>query len=175
MIELLRTRRSIRKYADKAVTSAQSALLQEALLRSPSSRDNTPWEFIFVENRETLRTLSRCKPSGAEFLKSAPLAIAVCGDERKSDVWVENCSIACIVVQLAAHSLGLGSCWIQIRNREHDATKSAEHFIQELLAIPGYLRVEALISVGWPAEEKEARPRETLDYGKIKFETYTSS
>ena len=45
----------------------------------------------------------------------------------------------------------------------------------ELLAIPEHLRVEALISVGWPAEVKEARPRETLDYGKIKFETYTSS
>jgi nitroreductase len=63
---------------------------------------------------------------------------------------VEDCSIAAIVAHLTAHSLGLGSCWIQIRNRAHSIEKTAEKHVQELLGIPSDLRVESIISIGFP-------------------------
>lgn len=172
MIETLRKRRSIRKYQETAINSQALEVIKEALLRSPSSRGINPWTFIFVDQKELLRRLSQAKEQGAQFVKDAALAIVVCGDETKSDVWVEDCSIAAIVVQLAAQSLGLGSCWSQIRNRSHSKEKSAEKYIQELLHIPENLRVLSIVSIGVPAETKTPIAKEQLDYTKIHYNAY---
>jgi len=172
MIEILRTRRSIRKYAKKPVDEGLVALLKEALLRCPSSRGINPWTFVFVDEAGVIDKLSRSKEHGSEFLKGAPLAIVVCGDETKSDVWVEDCSIASIVAHLTAHSLGLGSCWIQIRNRDHSAARTAEDYVQELLGLPKSLRVGAIVAVGYPGETRSPVPSDQLDYGRIKHNHY---
>jgi len=172
MIEILRTRRSIRKYERKAVDPDSLEILKEALLRCPSSRGINPWSFIFVDDPDLLGKLSEAKGTGSAFLKGAALGIVVCGDETRSDVWVEDCSIASIAAQLTAQSLGLGSCWIQIRNRPHSGTTSAEEYIQGLLGIPKHLRVESIISIGYPAEKKKPVPREQLDYAKIRLNRY---
>ena len=120
-IDLLRARRSIRRFQDRPVEQEKIDILIEAMLRSPSSRGLSPWEFVVVTEKETLVRLSQAKSYGSSFLKNAPLAIVVCADPKKCDVWVEDCSIASILLHLAATDLGLGSCWIQIRLREHDA------------------------------------------------------
>lgn len=172
MIDILRTRRSIRKYEKKTLDNASLDILKEALLRCPSSRGINPWMFIFVDNNELLNKLSMSKEHGANFLKDAALGIVVCGDETKSDVWVEDCSIASIVVQLAAQSLGLGSCWIQIRKRAHSKDTSAEEYIQELLGIPRHMKVESIISLGYPAEAKKPVPLEKLEFEKIRFNKF---
>ncbi len=167
MIEILRTRRSIRKYEKKAIDKEILEILKESLLRSPSSRGINPWTFIFVDDRELLHRLSRSKEHGSAFLKDAALGIVVCGDETKTDVWVEDCSIASIIAQLVAHSLGLGTCWIQIRNRFYSNELTSEKYIQETLNIPEYLRVECVISVGHPGETKKSISFENLEFGKI--------
>ncbi|MFP4038922.1 MAG: nitroreductase family protein [Desulfosudaceae bacterium] len=109
MISLLRRRRSVRRYLDQAIDPEIKATLQEALLRSPSSRNIRPWEFVWVEDKAVLEKLSRSKPHGASFLKEAALGIVICGDSGKSDVWIEDCSIAAVIAHLTAFSLGLGS------------------------------------------------------------------
>jgi nitroreductase len=172
MIEILRKRRSIRKYQETAIDSQVMEVIKEALLRSPSSRGINPWTFIFVDQKELLSKLAQAKEQGAQFVKDAALAVVVCADETKSDVWVEDCSIAAIVVQLTAQSLGLGSCWSQIRNRAHSKEKSAERYIQELLHLPGNLKVLSIIGIGVPAESKAPVAREQLDYTKIRYNTY---
>ena len=172
MIEILRNRRSIRKYEKKGIDKNMLDILKEALLRCPSSRGINPWVFIFVDDRDLLYRLSQAKEHGSSFLKDASLGIVVCGDESKSDVWVEDCSIASIVVQLTAHSLGLGTCWIQIRNRPHAKDITSEKYIQELLGIPEHVHVECMISIGYPAETKIPIPFERLDFDKIKYNRY---
>jgi nitroreductase len=172
MIEILRKRRSIRKYQETAIDSQVMEVIKEALLRSPSSRGINPWTFIFVDQKELLSKLAQAKEQGAQFVKDAALAVVVCADETKSDVWVEDCSIAAIVVQLTAQSLGLGSCWSQIRKRAHSKEKSAERYIQELLHLPGNLKVLSIIGIGVPAESKAPVAREQLDYTKIRYNTY---
>jgi nitroreductase len=119
--------------------------------------------------------LSKAKDQGAGFLKDAALGIVICGDESASDVWVEDCAIAAIVVQLTAHSLGLGSCWIQIRNRSHSTEKTAEEYARETLDIPNGLRVGCIVSIGRPAETKAPRPAQELDYRKIRYNRYTGN
>ena len=79
-IDLLRSRRSIRKFEDRPVELEKVDLLVEAVLRSPSSRGSNPWEFVVVNDPAIINRLSTAKPHGASFLANAPLAIVVCAD-----------------------------------------------------------------------------------------------
>ncbi len=172
MIELLRKRRSIRRYTDETIDCATVDLLIEALLRAPTSRNINPCEFVVVDDRDLLVQLSRAKEHGSDFLKQAQLGIVVCADARKSDVWVEDCSIASILVQMTAQSLGLGSCWIQIRKRSHDSTATAEEYIRKILGLPEHLRVQSMISIGLPAEQRKPLGADELHYHKVRHNRY---
>lgn len=168
MIDLLRQRRSIRNYLDKPIEAEKIQCLQEAMLRSPSSKNRNPWEFIFIDDKELIGRLKECKPHGSAPLASAPLAIVICADSSLSDVWVEDCSIAAILLQLTASSLGLGSCWIQVRNRNFSEEVSSETYIRELLGIPEKYRVLNIVSVGYPATHRSGQPSDELQYDKIR-------
>jgi len=167
MIEILRQRRTIRKYLPEKIEPEKIKILQEAALRSPSSKNINPWKFLFVEEESLIGKLALCKPHGAKPLESATLAVVVCADETLNDTWVEDCSIASILLQLTAQSLGLGSCWIQVRNRQQTETCTAEEYLQQLLSIPAHFRVLSIISVGYPAQERTGRPAEELEWEKI--------
>ncbi|PLY00622.1 MAG: NAD(P)H-dependent dehydrogenase/reductase [Desulfuromonas sp.] len=166
-IHLLRNRRSIRLFSDHSIPSEQIALLEEALLRAPTSRGRNPWQFIKVSDKDLLQKLAQAKMKGSGFLAGAALAYAICADETVSDVWIEDCSIAAITLQYSAHSLGLGSCWAQIRLREHKENESAETFVRNLLGIPEQVRVASIIGLGYPNEKKDGHPAESLPSGKI--------
>jgi nitroreductase len=97
MLELLRKRRSIRKFKKERIDPVRLNELKEAALRSPSSRGIKPWKFFFVQDAEVIKRLSFCKEYGSAHLKDAPLAVVVCGDETASDVWIEDCSIAALI------------------------------------------------------------------------------
>ena len=83
------------------------ALLRAALM-SPSSKRSNCWQFVVVDEKHTLELLSKCKASGADFLKDAPLAIVVLADPLASDVWIEDASVASLMIQLQAEDLGWG-------------------------------------------------------------------
>ena len=161
-IEILRQRRSIREYENRSLTTEQTELLKEALLRAPSSRGSNPWQFIVVSDNKLLENLSKAKAHGSNFLANASLAFVICADESISDVWIEDCSIAAITLQYAATSIGLGSCWAQIRLREHNDESSAENYTQKLLGIPSHIRVASIIGIGHPAEKKEGHAANLL-------------
>ena len=167
MLALLRKRRSIRTYSDKPVPNETIEKLREAAVRSPSSRNLNPWRFLFITDSSKLEKLSESKEHGAAFLAHASLGIVVCGNSEESDAWVEDCSIASIILQLTAQSLGLGSCWIQIRNRRHKSGIASGEYIRDLLDLPEQLKVESIISAGYPGEEKEGVPAGSLEFDKI--------
>ena len=169
MIELLRKRRSIRKFTAEKIAPEAIETIIEAALRSPSSRGINPWEFVVVADPEILDKLAKAKQHGSEFLKNAQLAVVVCADSTKSDVWLEDCSIAAIVIQLTAVSLGLGSCWAQIRTRQHDYKKSAEIYVQELLGLSEQMKVECILGIGHPAEKRDPVAADKLQYDKINY------
>jgi nitroreductase len=173
-ISLIQKRRSIRKFQKKQVEAQKIDTLIEAALRSPSSIGRNPWAFIVVTEQTLLEKLSRAKPHGSAFLKNAPLGIVVCADPEKSDVWVEDASIAAIFLHLAAESIGLASCWIQMRERMHDQTKTAQDYVSEVLDIPPKLKVECIIAVGYPDEKKPPHKKEELQYEKVYLDRYGS-
>lgn len=171
-LDLIRKRRSIRKYEPRPIEDEKINLLVEAFLRAPTSMGKNPWEFVVVTDQELLTKLSTAKPHGAGFLKNAAVGIVVCADPRVSDVWVEDAAIASTFIHLASASLDLGSCWIQIRERQHDDTQSAETYIAGLLGLPGHLKVLSIIAAGYPAEAKDGHPVQKLIYDKVKFNHY---
>ena len=122
-----------------------------------------------VDDPDLLRQLAQAKQHGSEFLIRAPLAIVVCADSTKSDVWVEDCSIAAIIIQLTALSLGLGSCWTQIRNRQRDQDITSEQYIQGLFGLPEQMKVECVLGIGYPGEKKLPVPEGNLQYDKVKY------
>lgn len=172
MLELLKSRRSIRKYENKPIEKSQIEELMKCALLSPTSKNSRPWEFIVVQDKDTLEKLSTAKGLGGALIKDAPLGIVVVADPSKSEVWIEDASIASTIIHLSAHSMGLGSCWVQIRGREHSDSLTASEYVKEVLNIPSNLEVDAIIAIGYPAEEKKSRNEDGLLYEKIHYEKY---
>src|SRR5665647_31649 len=170
--ELLKTRRSIRKYLPKAVEQEKINQITNAALMSPASKRSNPWEFIVVQDAEMLRKLSDSRPHGSQLLANAPLGIVVIADTNKSDVWIEDASISAIIMQLQAHDLGLGSCWVQVYNRQKDETTSTEEYIRHILGIPSHYAVLNIISIGYPNEERKPYEIEKLATDKIHTEKF---
>ncbi len=167
MIDLLRKRRSIRKFQDRPVEPEKVEILKEAVLRAPTARNLKSWEFVFVDDPALLKKLAGVRGSSSAFLEGAALGIVVLGKEETINVWIEDASIAAFTAQLTATSIGLGSCWVQIRLRDHSPDETAEEYVRNLLGIPESHRVLCILAVGYPAEEKKAVPKGDLPYGKI--------
>jgi len=174
MKDMLLKRRSIRKYKDAPIEREKVEQLLQVGLLAPTSRNSRPWEFIVVDDRELLGKLSESKP-GSQPLKGAALGIVVLADPQKSDVWVEDTSIAMILIQLSALSLGLGSCWIQIRERMYKEGVPAEQYVKEVLGIPENLKVEAIVSLGYPDEVRPAHREEELLSERIHWNQFAKS
>ncbi len=171
MLDILRKRKSVRIFDGRAVENSKIEKLLEAALLSPSSRNHDPWEFIAITDSGRIKSLSESKKSGSSFLKQAPLVIAVIADKNKSDVWVEDCSIASIIIQLEAETLDLGSCWVQIRKRETEEGVLSEDFVRNVLAIPENYAVLSLIGLGYPEKREERIPKST-EADKLHFNSF---
>lgn len=172
LLDIMRKRRSVRTYTGEAVSEENLTRILQAGLLSASGRAIRPWEFVVVQNKETLDTMSRCRVGGSKMLEGADCAIVVLGDEEKTDVWVEDCSIAMANMHLMADSLGVGSCWIQGRLREAPGEKTTEAYLRELLKFPENYRLEAILSLGMPKSHPEEYALEKLPVEKIHRETF---
>ena len=151
MIDLIKGRRSIRKYTPEPVSEAEVRELLEAAMAAPSANNSQPWQFVVVRDKETKALLARThRWSG--MIAQAPLAIAVCGEKSRSHYWVQDTSAATENLLLAAAALGLGAVWIGIHP---DSEREAK--VREALGIPERVGVLCLIAVGRPAEHKPPR------------------
>lgn len=171
-LALAEKRRSTRAFQEKKIDPELVDIIMESALRAPSSKGINSCEFILIQDPEMLEKLSRSKPQGSAFLKGAPLGIVVCADTARSDLWIENAAITSTFILLSAESLGLGACWIHIRERMHDPETPAGDYIAGLLGIPRGIEVEAIIAVGYPRNPKAPRRKEDLDYDRLFIDRY---
>lgn len=170
--ELIKQRRSMRKYTTEELKQDEVVTLLKAALMSPTSKRSNAWQFIVVDDKETLKTLSHCKEHGATFLADAALAIVVVADPLASDVWIEDASIASTFIQLQAEDMGLGSCWIQIRERFTATGMSSDEFVHGVLNIPLQLQVLSIISIGHKGMERKPFDEEHLQWEKVHINKY---
>lgn len=171
LLEIMSNRRSVRQYTGERIADEVIDQILKAGLLSPSGRGVRPWEFIVVRDRDTLKVLSECRVGAAKMLEGADCAIVVIGNEDKTDVWVEDCSIAMAHMHLMADSIGVGSCWIQGRLRDA-GEESTESYLRARLGFPENFRLEAILSMGMPAGKPAARELAELPLDKVHWEHF---
>ena len=170
--DLIKNRRSMRKFTGQELSQEEVVSLLKAALMSPSSKRSNPWQFIVVDDKHTLEQLSHCKEMGASFLKDAALAIVVMADPLASDVWIEDAAIASLMIQLQAEDLGLGSCWIQVRERYTATGMPSNEFVHGVLDIPLQLQVLSIVAVGHKGMERKPFNEEHLQWEKVHLGKY---
>ncbi len=146
-IDIARSRHSSRLFTSEPLLPREMELIMEAGDLAPSSRSRRPVRLIPVVDEGLIRRLAMCKDSGTRALETATFAVIVAADPKVSDVWIEDCSIATIMMQMEAEDLGIGSCWIQIRLRKVGDTDSEDFVIREAGLDPG-LKVLSIIAFG---------------------------
>ena len=171
MLELLTTRRSTRKFTTEAVSDEHLQKLLTAGLLAPSSKDTRPVELVAVRDPALIAALAACRDSGTMPLRTATLVVAVVADTTKADVWIENTSIAAILIQLEAERLGLGSTWVQMRLRTKGEA-SAEAEARKTLGIPEHYGVQCLLAIGHKNEVKTPKVLEASDWARTHKEHF---
>ncbi len=151
-LELILARRSVRQYTDEPILQEKLDAILIAGLSAASSKNRRPWEFILVQERETLHRLAQCRPGANRLLDSCAAAIVVAVDAQAVDVWIEECASALTTMHLAASMLGVGSCWLQIRMRQTENGCNSEAVIREVTGLPERYGVMAILTLGMPAE-----------------------
>ena len=155
--ELIKKRRSMRKFTNEELTQEQVVSLMKAALMAPTSKRSNAWQFVVVDNKELLKKLSLCKEQSAQFIADAALAIVIVADPLASDVWIEDAAIASIYIQLQAEDLGLGSCWVQVRER---------------FTASGIPSNDYIIAVGHKGMERKPFDESHLQWEKIHLNKY---
>lgn len=171
-------RRSVRNFSEKEVSDELVEKLIDMGIQAPSALALFPWSFIVVKDRDIVRRISDyIKPIVLEGLKNAkrvgmtqkyldmvgeegfsifynaPCVLFVLGknDVAFSDV---DCSLCAQNIMLAAHSLGLATCWVgSARYLEKNPG------LVEELGIPDEYHLVAPLVLGYPAESPEMPPR----------------
>jgi nitroreductase len=161
-------RRSIRKYKEKKVERSKLLELLKAGMAAPTACNTQPWHFILVDDENVMNELRDNMPYGKY---NAPAAFIICGnlDNKLKDCverfWIQDCSSALTNILNAAVELDLGTVWLGISSMDNldQATK-------DLFNMPKNIFPMAVIYVGYPAEEKEARTQ--FDENKITYQKF---
>ncbi|MEW5821323.1 MAG: nitroreductase family protein [Cyanobacteriota bacterium] len=164
MIETIISRRSIRKYTEETVSQEQINDILKAAMYAPSANNQQAWQFIVLDDHSIMDEIPTVH-KGAEIIKKAPVAILICADSEKAaakDYLPVDCALSTQNILLAAHSLGLGACWIAIYPREPRIKK-----LKELCNLPECIMPFAVVAIGHPAEKPETENR--FDKNKIHF------
>ena len=170
--DLIKSRRSMRKFTTEELTQEEVVTLLKAALMSPTSKRTNCWQFIVVDDKEILENLSYCKEASASFIKDAALAIVVTAAPMVSDVWIEDASIASIMIQLQAEDLGLGSCWVQLRERFTASGVPSNEYVHEVLDLPLQLQALSIIAIGHKGMERKPFDESHLQWEKIHINKY---
>ncbi len=165
--ELISVRRSHRKFTDEPVTEEELRLIMRSALMAPSSKGLHSYEFVTVANPKDIGRLSHCKDMGADFVAGAPLCIVVLGNADTSDMWVEDGSVAATMMLLQAEDLGLGACWVQVRERKDSEGRWAEDNVRHILSIPDNMRVLCIVAIGHKGAERKPQNEERLHWEKV--------
>jgi nitroreductase len=164
VLDVIKKRRSVRRYTDQAVTDEQIRQLLEAAMAAPSADNIQPWEFVVVKDPDLKRQVAQTHP-WSDMAAEAAVVFVVCGHQRASGHWVEDASAATENLLLAATALDLGTVWVGI----YPSTGYEDH-VRRVLGIPREMRVLCLVPVGHPAESKP--PRTKYRESKVHYERW---
>lgn len=162
--EAVMNRRSIRKYKQKDVPLHLVAEILETARFAPSAGNAQNWRLIIVTDKKKQSEIADICYS-QHWMNDAPVFIAVCNASKKLTTLykgsgkmfsTQNCAIIASYIQLLAVEKGLGTCWVGAF--DHDK-------LHRLLNVDDDVSVEAVITLGYPDEEKPSHVRnEFVDF-----------
>lgn len=162
IFQVIRDRRSIRRYQNVPVDNDKIKQVLEAARLAPSWKNMQCWRFLVIKDESARERLLAAIPDdnpGKKAIAAAPVAILVCADPAESDVengipyFVADTAIAFEHLCLAAHAVGLGTCWMGW----YDEAKIKADF-----GVPEHIRVVGLTPLGYPDQQPKPRPRKEL-------------
>lgn len=168
VLENIANRKSVRAFTDEPVSEADIETLLRAAMAAPSAMNRQPWEFIVINDRDSLDALAG-KLRHAKMLSQAPLAIVVCAETMltlrdgavvENIFWEHDASAATENLLLAAEALGLGAVWTAASDPERSA------IVCEALGITGTVKPLCVVPVGHPANPAE-QPKDKWKPEKI--------
>ena len=160
LMDIVLTRRSIRKYKPDTIEAEKLEKIAEAFRLAPSARNSQNWKLLFVENAELKEKISKAAPTGqVKMLYEAPgilVAVGYCQDVMTCGHRVDtvDLSIAMSYACLQAHSLGLGTCWMASFREEE---------VKDALNLPADTSVVMITPIGYADENPAERPRKSLN------------
>ena len=163
LLQLMRTRRSVRKLSSEPLPPGCEAVLLEAFTWAPSGGNAQPWQVRIVRDQSCKHRLSEAA-FNQSFVEEAPVVFVVCADldrafrsykERGRDLYcIQDTAAAAQNVLLAVHAMGLGSCWVGAFSEEK---------VSQVLDLPANLRPVAILPIGVPKAEPRAPSRRPVD------------
>lgn len=170
LMDIIRNRRSIRKYAEKDIPEEMLQTLFEAVRWAPSWANTQCWEVVAIRDAEQKKRLQETlPPKGNPALSAvgnAPVVLAICGRLETSgyykkevttkfgDWFLFDLGIATQNICLAAHDLGLGTVIVGLFNHDRAA---------EVLGLPEGIEPVVLIPLGFPAKSPGAPKRRDVE------------
>ncbi|MDO5525706.1 MAG: nitroreductase family protein [Prevotella sp.] len=170
--DLVQMRRSHRKYTDEEINPEDVQTIMRAALMSPTSKGRRAWHFVLVDNKVDIEKLADAKAQFSQFLKEAPLAIVVLGDPVENPCWIEDASVAAITMQYQIEDLGLGSCWIQMRNEVLSDGTTSDEVIRGVLDIPENMNCLCILAVGHAADQRKPQSEDRLKWENVHANKY---
>ncbi len=170
--DLVQMRRSHRKYTDEEINPEDVQTIMRAALMSPTSKGRRAWQFVLVDNKVDIEKLADAKAQFSQFLKEAPLAIVVLGDPVENPCWIEDASVAAITMQYQIEDLGLGSCWIQMRNEVLSDGTTSDEVIRGVLDIPENMNCLCILAVGHAADQRKPQSEDRLKWENVHANKY---
>ncbi len=161
--EVIRERRSIRKFKDEPVNDEVIKKLLDTARLAPSWSNRQCWQFIIVKDNDRKDHISRALPEenpARKAVAGSPVVVVVCADPSDSGIhegkeyYLLDAGLAMEHLVLSAHAEGLGTCWV---------AWFEEQVVKEACRIPENYRVVALTPLGVPEKQPSPRPRKELD------------
>jgi SagB-type dehydrogenase family enzyme len=164
VFEAIRTRRSIRKYKDKAVAWDNIVTIMQAGKYAPSAGNLQNWKFIYVKTDAKRKDIAKAC-LGQEWMEIAPVFIVVVAEPEKAERYygtrgerlytIQGCAAAMQNMLLTAHNLGLGACWIGAFDEDE---------IWRILNLPEEKTVQGVITIGYADEAPEPPPKYRIEH-----------
>ena len=160
-------RKSIRKYTNQPIEKEIIEKILAAGMSAPSARDERPWHFIVVQDKNTLKEMSQLTPY-AGMLEHAAMGMVVCADQNHHlniDYDLQDCAAVTENMMIEANYLGIGTCWLG-GYPNADRLENITKYFQ----LPEHMQPMWMISFGYPDENPTVKNK--WDNSKIHWEKY---
>jgi nitroreductase len=168
VLSAISERRSIRDYKPEPVTDEQIEIILKAAQEAPSARNEQPWHFTVVRNREIIREVNEESNKNlgedhGDIFHGAPAVIFISAE--RGWMWSKvDSGIAVMSIALAAHSIGLGSVILGLPRAAFNGAR--ENYFNKLLKFPENYEFAVAMAIGAPNATKGAHP---IKPGRIAF------